>query len=348
MIALRDGMGEWEGKGYEPMALAAGLSPEQAVEIWSMVVDFAKYSFNKSHAIAYACMAFRTIYAKWMGTPEFTMACIRTNPDDAGKYVGEGRRMGVKVNPPHILHSEPDIAVMGKDIYFGFSNIKGIGKGTGQTVVDLRENGWEERDEVEDDLSLDFRQTIAHGGPEALWEGLLSRQYWWEQERDHAKRLGLSFKKKSPRQHINENKLTLMWNAGCWDEYIGRDLRLSQRQKLEKELLGVILTDDCEEVFTRNTDAVDACDAYGVLDSYDEVTVRLPGVVSEIRPTVTKKDKKPMGIVTIEYQGEQCEFVVFSRPWADYKFLWKERTPAVFTLTKNDRGVRFERALKLS
>jgi hypothetical protein len=43
-----------------------------------------------------------------------------------------------------------------------------------------------------------------------------------------------------------------MWQAGCWDEYIDRDLRLSERQKLEKELLGVILTDNCDEIFSRN------------------------------------------------------------------------------------------------
>jgi DNA polymerase-3 subunit alpha len=48
MLALRNGEGEWEGKGYFQIAQQAGLTQELAEEIWSKIEDFAKYSFNKS------------------------------------------------------------------------------------------------------------------------------------------------------------------------------------------------------------------------------------------------------------------------------------------------------------
>jgi DNA polymerase-3 subunit alpha len=367
--AVYHGEGEWEGKGFMEMAAKADLGdlresvaanwdgaeeyPQVAMVagiIWRMIVDFAKYSFNKSHAIAYGAMLFRTAYAKWQGTPEYTMSCIRTNDEKAGDYVSEARRMDIRVEAPDILLSEPEIAVKDNHIYFGFSNIKGVGKGSARYVCDLRENGWEDVDADEDSESLfvDFSQTIALGGPEALYEGLQARQWWYEQERDYCKRNGLAMPKaKSPGQQLNNNHIQALWDAGAWQNYIDNPMRLAQRQALEKELLGVILTDNCEELFAQHHEQVEACDSYADLEDYEEAQFVLPGVVSVIRPTETKKDKKPMGIVTIEYQGEQVEFVVFSKQWLDYRFLWKERTAGIFTLNKNERGVRFEKAIRL-
>jgi DNA polymerase-3 subunit alpha len=345
--ALYHGEGEWEGNGYKEMAARADLGDlndskeatwdgaseftEHGVlagRIWAMIIDFAKYSFNKSHAIAYATIAFRTLFAKYYGPAEFVMACIRTNSDDAAKYAGEGRRMDINVLPPHIDYSQPDIAVHGEDIYFGFSNIKGIGKGAGEYICYLRER-------IKDISS-----------PEALFDALEAEQSVWEAERDAAKEAGNPFKKKSPRQQLTQNKIPLMEQSGAWDGYYVRDITLRERQKLEKELLGVILTDDCEEVFSKHAEYLSECNTYSELEFSDE-SVHLPGVISIIDPKKTKADGKSMGIVTIEFQGDQAEFVVFPKQWKDYKFLWRERTPGIFTLSRGDRGVKFEGATKL-
>jgi len=66
MQALFDGKGEWQGKGYQAMAEQAGIDEVSRELIWSRIEDFAKYSFNKSHAIAYATLCFRTGYAKYV------------------------------------------------------------------------------------------------------------------------------------------------------------------------------------------------------------------------------------------------------------------------------------------
>lgn len=325
MKALRDGTGEWKGKGYFAAAEAAGIDPQSADAIWAKIEDFAKYSFNKSHAIAYATIAFRTLYAKYNAPAQFVMACIRTNPDDAGDYVSEGRRMGIKVLPPDIMRSQPEVAVVNGDIYFGFSNIKGIGKGSAEFLCDLR-----------DEYSL--------SDPEALFDAIQDKQEDWAQRQKDGK---LRPKEKSPRQQFRQNLIPLLEQAGAWQEYEPRDLTMLETQKLEKELLGVILTDNCDEIFDKNADAIDDCDSYADLELSDGEKLRLPGAVSSVVTKKTKKDGKAMGIVTIEYRGDSTEFVVFPRQWQDYRFLWKERTPAIFTLSKGDRGVRFEDAIKL-
>ena len=325
MKALRDGTGEWAGKGYFAAAESAGIDPQSADAIWAKIEDFAKYSFNKSHAIAYATIAFRTLYAKYNAPAQFVMACIRTNPDDAGDYVSEGRRMGIKVLPPNIMRSEPEVSVVNGDIYFGFSNIKGIGKGSAEFLCELR-----------DQYSL--------SDPEALFDAIQDRQEDWSQRQKDGK---LKPKEKSPRQQFRQNLISLLEQSGAWEEYEPRDLTMLDKQKLEKELLGVILTDNCDEIFDNNSDAIEDCDSYADLELSDGDKLRIPGAISSVVTKKTKKDGKAMGIVTVEYRGDSVEFVVFPRQWQDYRFLWKERTPAIFTLSKGDRGVRFEDAIKL-
>src|SRR3954471_22435432 len=109
MLKLYRGEGEWEGRGYRDVAFPQ-LTPELAVVIWGRLEDFAKYSFNKSHTVAYGAIAFRTLYAKYFAPIEFLIACIRTNPEEIGQYVSEGRRMKIDVLPPNISKSEIDIS----------------------------------------------------------------------------------------------------------------------------------------------------------------------------------------------------------------------------------------------
>lgn len=330
MKKLLHGEGEWKGKGYSVMALEAGLSMAEMQVIWNKVEDFAKYSFNKSHAICYGTVAFRTLYAKFNSPAHFFIACILTNPEEAGKYVGEARRMGVKVLPPDIAKSETNIAIVEGDIYFGFSNVKGVGKGAGDLVCDLRD-------------------TFEIHSPEALYHALEERQGVWETTRDIARAAGEPFKAKSPKQTLRANQIPLLHQAGAFDRYEDHDIALKDRQKLQKELLGVIITDNCEEVFNENWDHIEQCDSYTDLDLSDTGhKVFIPGIVSNVVPKRTRKDGKAMGIVTIEYQGDQAEFVVFPREWRSYKFLWAERTPGIFALSKSDRGIRFEQAIRLT
>lgn len=332
MRALFNGEGEWEGKGYVQIA-----EPQLGVAsqvIWDKIEDFAKYSFNKSHAVAYAVLSFRTLYAKFTDPARFFIACIRVanvqgkSKEEAGKYVGEARRMGIKVLPPKIDKSMADIETVGEDIYFGFSNVKGIGKAAGQFICHLRD-------------------TYEINSVEDLSDAIATENQAWEVERDNAKAAGEKFSKKSPKQSLPANRLVPMHQVGVFADKEGEHKSMRDLQIVESELLGVIVTDDCEEILEQHYEEVEECDSYLDLET-EGVSVRIPGIVNSIVPRRTKKDNKAMGVVTIEYQGEQAEFVVFPREWKGYRFLWNERTPAIFKLTKTERGVRFEDAIKLT
>lgn len=336
MKALHNGTGEWEGKGYRDKAYPI-LGQEVADEIWAIIEDFSKYSFNKSHAVAYAVNAFRNLFAKYYGPAYFYIACIRVatiqkkKKEECSKYVGEARRRGISVSAPDIDKSLADIDMIEGDIYYGFSNIKAVGKGAGEFVCALRDK-------------------YAISAVEDVSEAVEAEQRIWEEEKALYLSEGKKFSKKSPRQTLRSNQISPLHDVGCFRTKEDDELSLRDRQAMEKELLGIIITDDCDEILERNWEAVDECDSYLDLEEDVEVGVHVnvPGIVSSVEKKYTKRDKKPMGIITIEYQGDQAEFVVFPREWKSYKFLWHERTPAIFSLTKTDRGIRFEDAVRLT
>lgn len=330
--ALSDGSGDWKDKGYYQMAESAGVDKDAAEEIWSKIEGFAKYSFNKSHAISYAVLAFRTLYAKYTSPAEFIIAGIRVNekkPDRVAKFVSEARRMGIDVIAPDILESGVEISTVDGTVTFGLVNVKGVGYSTAEYIVGLRDSY--------DLSSVDLFRT-----------SLAEEKQRWETERDEAKASGKTFSKMSPNMRVKSNVIDAMENAGVWDNYTDRGLALPAKQAFEKEYLNVILSDECDEVFEKHAHVVSECDVYSDLSELEENDkITLPGVITSVVSKKTKKDSKAMGIVTIEMDSEEIEFVVFPRQWSSYKFLWKERTPAIFTIKNGARGYVFEEALKL-
>jgi DNA polymerase-3 subunit alpha len=333
MRALYNGTGEWKGKGYQKLAEASGVDEEARETIWAKIEDFAKYSFNKSHAIGYATLCFRTAYAKDADTPHFVISCIRVatnqkkSKDQIGRYVSESRRMAIQVNLPNISKSQDVISYVDGEIYYGFTDIKGIGKTPAKYICDLRDN-------------------FPIKGVDDLLVAIEVCQEGWEEDKALAKEMGTVFKKKSPRQTLPQNRIPPLEEVGAFDDYYDRGLSMIQRQEYEKELLGLIITDDSEEILEQNAELLADLDDYSVIE--EEGSGIVPGIVSSVVPKKTRKDGKAMGIVTIEYQGQQIEFVVFPQDWKTYRFLWKERSVAIFSLEAGDRGIRFKDGQRLT
>lgn len=331
MRALHEGKGEWKGKGY--VRIAQDFLGGAAEVIWSKLEDFAKYSFNKSHSVAYATIAFRTLYAKYYAPAEFMMACIRTNSEDAGLYVAESRRMGIAINPPDIQKSNEEVTVKGDNIYFGLANVKGVGKGTARYIRWLA-------DKYSILTRADFDAALVD-----------ETQLWNERKKKHKESENpYPFKEKSPKQECRANVIKALYDAGAFDNYEERVATMAQMQELEKHLLGIILTDNTQQAFDNNSDLVAECDDYEWFNNTQSagLSAKLPGTVINVRPTKTRAAGKDMGIVKIEWGQDTVEFAVFPQQWLSYKFLWRERTPGIFTLKKSDKGINFEDGIKLA
>lgn len=119
---------------------------EKASEIFDILEKFAGYGFNKSHAAAYAIVAYQTAYLKANYTVEFLSAMLTNDMNDTEKVailVDEARHYNINILPPDINESEATFypAPDGKSIRFGLVAIKGVGEAAVQSILDARQKG---------------------------------------------------------------------------------------------------------------------------------------------------------------------------------------------------------------
>ncbi len=120
--------------------------PEGAVKkIFDDMQSFASYAFNKSHATAYAILAYRTAYLKANYPAEFFAALITSVLSDTGevrKYSMDAQKCGVQILRPDINESSSQFSVTADgNIRYGLLAIKGVGKSFGDAVVSERKHG---------------------------------------------------------------------------------------------------------------------------------------------------------------------------------------------------------------
>lgn len=127
--------------GSVPGCIKNGISEEIANKIYDEMIDFAKYAFNKSHAAAYAVVAYQTAYLKKYYTTEFMAAMLTSvmdRTDKVSEYIYSCRSMGIKVLPPDINEGDSGFSAVGDDIRYGLTAIKSIGKSVVDNIVDER------------------------------------------------------------------------------------------------------------------------------------------------------------------------------------------------------------------
>ncbi|QHQ60724.1 DNA polymerase III subunit alpha [Anaerocolumna sedimenticola] len=126
-----------------PGCIKNGISEEVANHIFDEMTDFAKYAFNKSHAAAYAVVAYQTAFLKCYYPVEFMAALMTSvidNPGKVAEYIFTCRQMGIKILPPDINEGDSTFSVSEGAIRYGLSAIKGLGRPVIEAVVKERES----------------------------------------------------------------------------------------------------------------------------------------------------------------------------------------------------------------
>ncbi|MCI8441867.1 MAG: DNA polymerase III subunit alpha [Provencibacterium sp.] len=113
-------------------AVANGVDEKTANRIFDEMVSFASYAFNKSHAAAYATVAYQTAFLKHHYPKEYFSALLTSIQDYTDKmveYIHEIRKMGIQVLPPDVGESMEGFTASAEGIRFGLLGIKNIGRG---------------------------------------------------------------------------------------------------------------------------------------------------------------------------------------------------------------------------
>lgn len=141
MVKSKVGNPEWEKsmsalreKFFEG-ALDHGLSKPLADKIWGELSTHTKYSFNKSHAVAYSYIAWQLAWWKYYHTIEFYAATMSVDRGEWQKFLFEVISAGIDIIPPHINHSTEDFEVIDGKIMLPLSIVKNLGEKGVESII---------------------------------------------------------------------------------------------------------------------------------------------------------------------------------------------------------------------
>jgi len=120
---------------------AKGFNEASIAALWGVLVPFSDYAFNKAHTAAYGLVSYWTGYLKANYPAEYMAALLTSVGDDKDKsalYLGECRRMGIKVLPPDVNDSIGQFAAVGTDIRFGLQAIRNVGHHVVEEIIAAR------------------------------------------------------------------------------------------------------------------------------------------------------------------------------------------------------------------
>ena len=124
-----------------PGCIANGIDEQTAGQIYDMMMDFAKYAFNKSHAACYAVVAYQTAYLKYYYPVEFMAALMTSvidNPKKVSEYILNCRNMGIAILPPDVNAGEAGFSVTDGKIRYALTAIKSVGRPIIDSLVQER------------------------------------------------------------------------------------------------------------------------------------------------------------------------------------------------------------------
>ncbi len=302
-----------------------GISPETARAIFSDWEEFARYGFNKSHAVDYAVIAVQTAYLKLHYPVEYMTALLSVSKNDTAKvalYTADARRIGVPVEPPDINVSAWDFSIEdcdggGSVIRFGLGAVKNVAQGAVETIFNARiEESFSDLNDFAHrvDLRLVGRRSL-----ECLIKvGALDTFGPRTPLLDSVDRI-LSVSASHFRAAEAGQMSLFGTQTGVAETIMLPPARndISRREILnwEKELIGLYISDHPLAPVMNDLQDVVTHSSVQLGEATNEERVRVAGVVSRFRTHTTKKGKA-MAFATLEDLQGAIEVVIFPRVWA--------------------------------
>ncbi|NTU69417.1 DNA polymerase III subunit alpha, partial [bacterium] len=336
-----------------------GFTKEQAIEIFSMMEDFAQYGFNKSHAACYAMIAYWTAYLKAHYQNCFMAALLtsdQTNMDRVTIEVKEAERMGMEVLPPDVNESFQGFAVVPNtnNIRFGLLAIKNVGEGPADGIVkERKENG--KYKSIEDFITRMDSQIVNKKPLEALIKsGALDSV--GERGKLLANLEILLKAGSSGRKNVSEGQtdmFSLTEEMKVPEIVLKNEMKIDKRQVMawEKELLGLYISEhplkDFEDFLKKNAKQI-----FEIEKDMMDQTVVVGGVITKIHKIITRS-KEIMIFATIEDTTGSIEVLVFPKMLENNTAMWVEDNIVlvkgrVSSNKDDDPKIVLEKARKLS
>lgn len=321
-----------DGQAAVKGCIANGIPEEVAKEIFAHMVSFASYAFNKSHAAAYAVVAYETAWLKCHYPAEFMAALMTSVSDDpakVAKYIRNCREHGVDVLPPDINQSSRKFTAHKGTVRFGMSGIKNVGDGVIEEILRARGACGSFQDFPGFIDSLD----ISRINKKAI-ESLIKAGTFDSLEPNRARLMAVYEDLIDTAHDLSKNNVAGQLSLfSDFEELGGIDMGSSMTFKMpevknfskktmlemEKEMLGVYVSghplddyrDRLSEISSIDTEKMLHPEEHGINDG-DRVV--LGAMIRSLRTVITKKNTI-MAFVQVEDLYGETEVIVFPRTY---------------------------------
>ncbi len=320
-----------------PGCVSKGIAPEIANHIFDEMTDFAKYAFNKSHAAAYAVVAYQTAWLKCYYPVEFMAAIITSvmdKPIKVSEYIMECRKMDIKLLPPDVNEGEMGFSVSHGNIRYGLSAIKNVGHNQIQNMLNERRargpfrslSDFIERMHDKEMNKRTIENFIKAGAFDCLLANRRQMMYGYASILEH-------FTKETKNQFSGQmslfdvadetEKAQFQQALPELEEYPDEE-----KYAYEKEVLGIYISGHPLE------EDMELLAAYATVTSLDFVideetqetaledqrTYTIGGMISNITVKLTKNNQN-MAFVSLEDLYGSVEVVVFPRDYEKYRYM---------------------------
>jgi len=304
-------------------AVTQGMDKATAESIYSDWEEFARYGFNKSHAADYGVIAVQTAYLKANYPAEYMTALLSASASITEKvafYVADARNMGVRVLPIEINSSGWDFAIEDVEdkayIRFGFGAVKNVGQGAVELILKERDQNGAFKNLNDFARRVDLRAV----GKRAL--ECLIKVGAMDSFGNRAALLAsldriISISSNHFRA-VEAGQMSLFGAAtGVVDEIKLPDVNNVDRREMlnwERELIGLYISDHPLTPYQPTFAKIVSYFSGQLGEAQHEEKVRVAGLITAVRPYMTKTNK-PMGFVTLEDIQGNIELVLFPRTW---------------------------------
>ncbi len=311
-----------------------GVKQEVAEELFTLVMPFGGYGFNKAHAASYAVVAFYTAYLKGNYTAEFMAATMTTEAADAKKIanaIAECKRMNVEVLGPDVNRSDRGFTVENKGVRFGLLAIKGIGEGPINEITQVRSEGGPFKSLADFCTRVDpkfvgkgaIETLIKAGAMDSLVGTGKRHQLLASVER--AMQFGKNERaaKESGMVSLFEKMLETSSSLDFALDQHAKEISRKDLLEWEKELIGVYISNHPLSYLTELIKDKVTHTSTEITEELDKQKVVLCGAIKEARRITTKKGDT-MCVVQLEDINGTMSVTVFPRTYEETADLWVE------------------------
>ena len=308
---------EKQKKDFIEGAVNNGIAKDQAIYIFQLVEKFAQYGFNKSHAAAYALIAYQTAYLKTHYPLSFfaaSMSMEMSNTDKLNQYYEELKRLSINIYPPCINNSFADFLPKENTIYYALSAIKAVGYEAISNVINERETNGKF-------LSLEdfIRRVNSKDINKLQLEGLVKAGAFDCLDKNRAKlfeNVPEIIKQAKNFDEIDElNQINLFDTSTNQEFKISfsslNDWDQSEKIKREFESIGFFVSDHPLKNYRQTLESYNVKNYQSFIEDVDLKECMLSGTVMAIQEKKTAKGM-PFAIVKFSDLSRMFEFFIFS------------------------------------